>query len=435
MMFRKTPTAGVTRSLLLPNSWRTFSSGLPPFRSPALAQKPPLGLSRASTPHSLIARIQPFTSLSPRWKQAPKTNKVKSEAAKLEAGFKKAREKKLEAHPEEVTTTSSMTPIFGGQKKAPPGGDPPGETDMLRGLKSDFHIIKETFALREVPKEVYYIGLGGTFPYAGISVSTLYLAWDINYAHHNGIGYLVSPETAELVLNFAEPLQVGLGAVILSFLGAVHWGLEMAEYGGKHGYRRYALSILAPALAWPTALLPFDYALITQFIGFTGMYFADSTATGWGWAPPWYMTYRFILTFIVGASIVGTLIGRGQIGDEVSKVPGPASYLQNLRDSQWENLQKEEDERRRKLRKQEAEEKNKKVAKSKPKDEDNDGSTEDKQAADAGNHAKDSQQGEGTSGAKEESGGAGPESTKHNEEKKDTMNPAPESGQDAEPRG
>lgn len=60
-------------------------------------------------------------------------------------------------------------------------------------------------------------------------------------------------------------------------------------------------------------MLPIDYALLTQFIGFTGMYFADSTATTNGWTPRWYMTYRFILTFVVGASIMITLIARGQV--------------------------------------------------------------------------------------------------------------------------
>jgi len=63
---------------------------------------------------------------------------VQPEAAKLEVEFEKARQKKLEAHPEEVTTTSSMTPIFGGQPKAAPRGESPGDIDMLKGLKSDF---------------------------------------------------------------------------------------------------------------------------------------------------------------------------------------------------------------------------------------------------------------------------------------------------------
>jgi hypothetical protein len=59
-------------------------------------------------------------------------------------------------------------------------------------------------------------------------------------------------------------------------------------------------------------LLPLDYALLAQFVGFTGMYFADSQATVKGWAPRWYPTYRFILTFVVGVCIVTTLIGRGK---------------------------------------------------------------------------------------------------------------------------
>ena len=87
----------------------------------------------------------------------------------------------------------------------------------------------------------------------------------------------------------------------------------MAQYGGKYPYHRYAIGVLAPALAWPTVLLPLDYALLVQFAGFVGMYFADSQATTWGWAPRWYTTYRFILTFVVGACVIGTLVGRGQV--------------------------------------------------------------------------------------------------------------------------
>ena len=49
------------------------------------------------------------------------------------------------------------------------------------------------------------------------------------------------------------------------------------------GFRRYFLGILAPTLAWPTILLPTNFALIVQFLGFTGMYYADSAATRHGW--------------------------------------------------------------------------------------------------------------------------------------------------------
>jgi hypothetical protein len=136
---------------------------------------------------------------------------------------------------------------------------------------------------------------------------------------------------------------------IISFLGAIHWGLEFAGYGGHHKYRRYAIGVVAPAVAWPTILLPVEYALIVQFLAFNFLYFADARATQLGWAPPWYGTYRFVLTFIVGASIVLSLVGRGQIGDQVHQLPGASKRLMELQDWQWEGLEKEEQERRAKM--------------------------------------------------------------------------------------
>lgn len=65
-----------------------------------------------------------------------------------------------------------------------------------------------------------------------------------------------------------------------------------------------------------------------------------------GWTPSWYGTYRFVLTFIVGASIVVSLIGRGQIADRVGKLPGPADRVRALRESMSEKLDEEEMERR-----------------------------------------------------------------------------------------
>ena len=115
---------------------------------------------------------------------------------------------------------------------------------------------------------------------------------------------MIDPHFAQELLDFLQPVQIGYGAVLISFLGAVHWGLELAAYGGTQGYKRYFLGILAPTLAWPTVLLSPDIALIVQFLGFTGMYYADSTAVSYGWAPAWYANYRFVLTFIVCTALV-----------------------------------------------------------------------------------------------------------------------------------
>ena len=96
-------------------------------------------------------------------------------------------------------------------------------------------------------------------------------------------------------------------------------------------------------------LLPVEYALIAQFAAFNYLYFTDANATVKGWCPSWYTTYRFVLTFVVGASIVVSLIGRGQISDKINRLPGPADRLKALRDSQMESLEKEERERRAKM--------------------------------------------------------------------------------------
>ncbi|MCJ1414241.1 hypothetical protein MMC32_000567 [Xylographa parallela] len=258
----------------------------------------------------------------------------------------------IEPHPEEVSTLSSVRQVMHEEGVE----DKERDVDMLAGVKSDLKMIGETFSMKEVPREALVLGMAGFLPYLATSLSTVYLAWDINHAALTGSGFLLSGQTAELLLHIIEPLQIAYGAVILSFLGAIHWGLEFAKYGGKHGYPRYAIGVVAPAIAWPTTLLPVEYALIAQFLAFNYLYFADARATRRGWAPHWYTTYRFALTFIVGASIVISLIGRGQIADKINRLPGPADRIKALRDSQMESLEAEEKERRSKLVSQEDDE-------------------------------------------------------------------------------
>ena len=113
--------------------------------------------------------------------------------------------------------------------------------------------------------------------------------------------------------------------------------------------------MFSPAVAWPTTLLPIEGALISQFLAFTFSYYADARAVRKGWAPSWYATYRFVLTFVVGASIVASLIGRGEIADKINRLPGPADRLKALRDSQAEALATEEHARRERIAAEEEE--------------------------------------------------------------------------------
>lgn len=127
-------------------------------------------------------------------------------------------------------------------------------------------------------------------------------------------------------------------------MGAIHWGLEWAGFGGYQGYPRYSIGIVATAVAWPTLLLPAEVGLISQFLAFTFLYYADARASTRGWAPSWYATYRFVLTFIVGASIVASLIGRGQIADLITRPPGPADRMRALREQQLMQLEEDDEE-------------------------------------------------------------------------------------------
>lgn len=97
-------------------------------------------------------------------------------------------------------------------------------------------------------------------------------------------------------------------------------------------------------MAWPTVMMPLEYALISQFCAFTFLYYADTRAAYRGWTPSWYAIYRFTLTFIVGASIVLTLIGRSEIGDRVKHIGNPVETYTNVRETQEEAIEREEDE-------------------------------------------------------------------------------------------
>ena len=61
-----------------------------------------------------------------------------------------------------------------------------------------------------------------------------------------------------------------------------------------------------------------------------------------------------MLTFFVGASIVISLVGRGQIAKKDHSLSSPVDYIKQDRDAQWEALEREEKERLKNLAAQEA---------------------------------------------------------------------------------
>ncbi|KAI1492226.1 hypothetical protein F5X96DRAFT_627849 [Biscogniauxia mediterranea] len=260
---------------------------------------------------------------------------------------KKLAQRKLKVHPETVTTESTVRHVFESDGALP-------EKPISEGVKSDLEAVKDTFALSSVPKEPYYLGLAGTLPYLATSVSTVYLSWNLNTewpSTSNFVNHiLMSHDTARQLLDTIEPLQLGYGAIIISFLGAIHWGLEYAEKAPSPDRTRfrYGMGVLAPVLAWPTLLMPVEFALTAQFAAFVALYFADSRATVRGWTPSWYSTYRFVLTAVVGLAIVISLIGRAKVGEAKPRLSGLGEKFHEHRlgeeeyTDKWKRLEQEE---------------------------------------------------------------------------------------------
>ncbi|KAI1841798.1 hypothetical protein JX265_009407 [Neoarthrinium moseri] len=289
---------------------------------------------------------------------------------------KKWAEQKLKPHPESVSSESSVRHLLETGKEKPRSE----ATPVAEGIKHDLGLVKETFALNTVPKESYVLGLAGTIPYLATSASTLYLSWALNTdwptssSFLNGI--LMDHDSARYWLGVIEPIQLGYGAVIISFLGAIHWGLEYAEKTPSYDRTRfrYGLGLLASVVAWPTLFIPWQFGLTSQFAAFVGLYFADSRAAVRGWVPSWYASYRFVLTAIVGLAIMLSLIGRMKIGPDAPRLTGlsekfHATNGEEEYSDKWAKAEEEEKVKRKKAKQEEEKRKTKEEAEQKKKEE------------------------------------------------------------------
>lgn len=87
-------------------------------------------------------------------------------------------------------------------------------------------------------------------------------------------------------------------AVILSFLGGVHWGsaLQVSRPGNAW---RLLLAMLPSLVAWPALLLNIQAALWTLLSGFILVGGYDLSRVGQQGFPSWYFKLRGLLTVVV----------------------------------------------------------------------------------------------------------------------------------------
>lgn len=136
-------------------------------------------------------------------------------------------------------------------------------------------------ALKTVPKAPLWLGLSGVLPFvAGVIVFAAGGVWFV---------------TAELALRST----VAYGAVILSFLGGVRWGLALLLSNPDVRDARFALSVLPPLIGWVAILLPAFPALVMLAVSFAAQGAWDVGDAEDDGAPHWFSHLRTLLTALV----------------------------------------------------------------------------------------------------------------------------------------
>lgn len=107
---------------------------------------------------------------------------------------------------------------------------------------------------------------------------------------------------------------VAYGAVILSFLGAVHWGFAIEDETGLAETARLGLGVLPALLGW-VALLAFmegdpAIALALLVLGFVAVIATEQRGGARGVVPRAYLGLRWVLTAIVVPVLAAVLVMR-----------------------------------------------------------------------------------------------------------------------------
>jgi len=140
-------------------------------------------------------------------------------------------------------------------------------------------------AIARVPVPARILGFAGLIPFWGAALAP--------FALPDQAGFWLSAQTA-------------YAAVILAFMGAVHWGLQMASDQPATAWARYGGSVVPPLVGWVALLLPPVPGLLLFAAAFAGLYAFDLREARAGRAPGWYPALRLPLTAMVVLALLVT---------------------------------------------------------------------------------------------------------------------------------
>ncbi|SFH55579.1 Protein of unknown function [Pseudomonas syringae] len=136
-----------------------------------------------------------------------------------------------------------------------------------------------------LPKHVSLLGYGGLLPFISLA--------------------LLIPFYGDYRPLFAIAL-VNYGAVILSFVGALHWGFAMTAQDMKAEQRsdRFIWSVIPALIAWIATLLPMPLGCLLLVIGFVVHLWQDRQLSQVISLPAWYLPMRLRLTVVASVCLL-----------------------------------------------------------------------------------------------------------------------------------
>lgn len=138
------------------------------------------------------------------------------------------------------------------------------------------------------PRTVAWLGYGGLIPFLVLALGSL-------LDHHHGAAW--------------RQALYAYGAIILSFVGALHWGLAMSlpELTERQRSARYAWSVAPALIAWPAMLMSPALAAPLLVAGFVGHYLQDRRLAGQATLPAWYLPIRLRLSSVACVCLVAAV--------------------------------------------------------------------------------------------------------------------------------
>jgi hypothetical protein len=147
-----------------------------------------------------------------------------------------------------------------------------------------------------LPLIAILLGIAGLIPFVGVALASF------------------SPDPAQTTRMLTA--LIGYGAVILSFLGGVHWGFALAPGAIRSApgveRTRLLLGVLPSLVGWVALLLPSVLpawcGLLLLAAGFLATTIVEGQAARRALTPPGYLWMRWALSLVVIAILLTTLL-------------------------------------------------------------------------------------------------------------------------------